>query len=487
MHTWKLLIIGIQALNKLNQLKYALIISRREIRDQFRDWRIIFPILGLTIFFPFLMNFTTAQVLNFVNRYGASIVGERLVPFSMMIVGFFPISVSLVIALESFVGEKERGSIEPLFNTPLLDWQIYIGKLISSIVPPLIASFSGMFVYCLGLVLNQVPLPELHLVIQIISLTIIQAIVMVTGAVVVSSQATSVKAANLLASFIIIPMALLIQGESIVMFWGNYTTLWWVVFGLLILSILLLRIGLAHFSREELLGKEIDVLNYKWGWKLFKSEFKGKATNIWNWYRKEPLRTLKEQKYSILIMFIVVVISIIIGANQISKFSLPLEQLGVENMEERIFNLSSSWTIGNFSPVFLVFRQNLRVILISFVLGIISLGIFGILPMIASMGLVGYIMAVLVEIDINPFRYLLGFILPHGIFEIIALIFSTAAIFHLGVMLAMPNQSNTIGEVWIVLIAKWTKLMLGVVIPLVLIASMIEVWITPKIALWILF
>ena len=73
-----------------SQIMQALVITRREVRDQFRDWRIIFPILGLTIFFPFLMNFTTAQVLQFVNRYGASIVGERLVPFSMMIVGFFP-------------------------------------------------------------------------------------------------------------------------------------------------------------------------------------------------------------------------------------------------------------------------------------------------------------------------------------------------------------------------------------------------------------
>ena len=36
---------------------------------------------------------------------------------------------------------------------------------------------------------------------------------MVTGAVVVSSQTTSTRAANLLASFIIIPMTLIINGE----------------------------------------------------------------------------------------------------------------------------------------------------------------------------------------------------------------------------------------------------------------------------------
>ena len=468
------------------QLRFALIISKREIRDQFRDWRIIFPIVGLTVFFPFLMNFTTAQVLQFVNRYGATIVGERMVPFSMMIVGFFPISVSLVIALESFVGEKERGSIEPLLNTPLIDWQIYIGKLISSIVPPLIASFTGMAVYCLGLIFNNVPLPEFQLVIQIVILTIIQAIVMVTGAVVVSSQATSVKAANLLASFIIIPMALLIQGESIVMFWGNFATLWWVVFGLVVLAVLLLRIGLAHFSREELLGREIDILNFKWGWKLFKSEFLGTATNILNWYRKEVFGTLRELRFSLLIMILVVVASVFIGVNQSLRFSLPLNQLGVESAQDLINNLRFISTADNFSPVLLILQQNLRVILISFVLGVISFGIFGVLPLIASMGIVGYLMAVLNQIGINSFTYFAGFILPHGIFEFFAIIVSTAAIFQMGVVLAVTNQSKTIGEVWILSIAKWVKLLIGVVIPMIILASIIEAWITPQLAIWLL-
>jgi len=39
----------------------ALIVTRREVRDQFRDCRIIFPIVVLTILFPGLMNFTARQ------------------------------------------------------------------------------------------------------------------------------------------------------------------------------------------------------------------------------------------------------------------------------------------------------------------------------------------------------------------------------------------------------------------------------------------
>lgn len=469
-----------------NQLKLALVITKREVRDQFRDWRIIFPILGLTIFFPFLMNFTTAQVLQFVNRYGASIVGERLVPFSMMIVGFFPISVSLVIALESFVGEKERGSIEPLFNTPLLDWQIYIGKLISSIVPPLFASFVGMVVYCVGLIINNVPLPDLHLIIQIIAITIIQAIVMVVGAVVVSSQATSVRAANLLASFIIIPMALLIQGESIVMFWGNYATLWWVVFGLSILAILLLRIGLAHFSREELLGRDIDVLNFRWGWKVFRMNFLGKATNLKDWYQFEVFPFIKEIRYSIIIIILLVLAGFLVGMSQISKFEIPVEQLGVDNMVGQLTQLSQNWSFGNFSPVISIFWQNIRVLLLAFILGVITLGIFGVLPLFASVGIVGYIMGLLGNAGLSVSTFFIGFILPHGIFEIPAAVLATSAIYQIGVILATPNTQLTIGEVWLKSIANWSKVMLGLVVPMMFLAAMIEVWVTPSLALWMI-
>jgi len=468
-----------------NQLKLALVITKREVRDQFRDWRIIFPILGLTIFFPFLMNFTTAQVLQFVNRYGATIVGERLVPFSMMIVGFFPISVSLVIALESFVGEKERGSIEPLFNTPLLDWQIYIGKLISSIVPPLFASFVGMLVYCVGLIIDGVPLPELHLIIQIVAITIIQAVVMVAGAVVVSTQATSVRAANLLASFIIIPMALLIQGESIVMFWGNYATLWWVVFGLSILAILLLRIGLAHFSREELLGRDIDVLNFRWGWKVFRMNFLGNATNIKNWYQLEVFPYIKEIRYSILILSLLVLVAFFVGKSQITRFEFPVEQLGVENMQAQLTLLSQNWSFGNFSPVIAIFWQNIRVVLLAFILGVITLGIFGVLPLFASIGIVGYIMSLLGNAGLSVSTYFLGFILPHGIMEIPAAVIATAAIFQIGVILATPDNHQTIGEVWIKSIANWAKVMLGLVIPMMILSAMIEAWVTPELALWL--
>ena len=51
------------ALNR-NSLSTALIVTRRELRDSLRDWRVTIPILILTMIFPFLMDFTATIVRN---------------------------------------------------------------------------------------------------------------------------------------------------------------------------------------------------------------------------------------------------------------------------------------------------------------------------------------------------------------------------------------------------------------------------------------
>ena len=276
-------------------LSGALIITRREVRDQLRDWRIIAPVIILTLFFPLLMNFTAGQAVGFVERYGAPVIGQRLVPFLLMIVGFFPISISLVIALESFVGEKERHSLEPLLSSPLTDTQLYIGKTLAAMLPPLLAAYLGILVYLVGLALTIQWHPDLILLLQILMLTGIQALVMVAGAVVISSQTTSVRAANLLASFIIIPMAMLVQGESLIMFWAQYTVLWWVILGLVLITLVLIRMGVRLFNREELLGRDIDEINVKAGWRTFAAAFRGagQGPGLRAWYRGTIAATVR--------------------------------------------------------------------------------------------------------------------------------------------------------------------------------------------------
>jgi len=467
-------------------LQKAMIITRREVRDQFRDWRIITPIIILTVFFPGLMNFTAQQSVDFVSKYGADIIADRLIPFLLMVVGFFPISVSLVIALESFVGEKERRSIEPLLSSPLTDVQLYLGKLMAVMFPPLIASYLGISVYLVGVFRQVGWVPDTTLLIQVIALTTVQSLVMVSGAVVVSSQTTSVRAANLLASFIIIPMALLLVGESMIMFWARYEVLWWAIFGQAIIAWLLIRTGIAHFNREELLGRALDTLNFLWVWQVFKSAFIGQPGPIWEWWRVNVWGTLKKMKWSILLSLLFTVAGSLIGSTQAEVFSIPADVLDWGYLEEGLVTgIEEIGPIRFFSieGIGVIFLQNLRAIALASLLGVFSFGVLGIITLVLPFSIIGYFTAIASQTGLSPWTFLLGFVIPHGIVEVPAIILTGALIIRLGLTLVTPNDNYSIGEAWIRTLGDWTRILLLVVIPLLLVAAYLEVYITPQVAL----
>lgn len=473
------------ATEALNSLRRALIITRREVRDQFRDWRVIFPVLTLTVFFPGLMNFTAQQAVSFVSKYGAPIIAERLIPFLLMVVGFFPISFSLVIALESFVGEKERKSIEPLLSSPLSDFELYLGKLLAAMVPTLLASYLGITVYLIGIYSRVGWQASSTLLVQIILLTTVQAVEMVSGAVIVSSQTTSVRAANLLASFIIIPFALLVQGESIVMFWAQYSTLWWAIIAQVLIAAMLIRTGLAYFNREELLGRELDQLNLRWAWKVFRQSFVGQARSVWEWYRLEIPRALRLLRLPLLVSALAIGIGVYAGVAQARVFTLPAETLAAENMRSGFIQGLEAFRFISAGSVLVIWLQNLRVMALASLLGIFSFGVLGQIVCMLPLSLISYVAANIAAAGESPWRFLLAFVLPHGLLEIPAILIASASILSLGATFLTPAQGKTIGEAWLSSLGRWARLMLGVVLPLFLLAALVEVFITPHVVLWL--
>ena len=476
-------------------LSNALIVTRREVRDSFRDWRIIAPIVILTFLFPFLAQFVAARFSAFVEGYGADIIGERTIPFLLMIVGFFPISISLVIALETFVGEKERRSLEPLLSTPLTNTELYIGKMLSSMIPPLLTSFGGMAVYLLSLLLGELEWrPPAMLIVQIIMITAVQALVMVTGAVVVSSQTTSTRAANLLASFIIIPMTLLIQGESAIMFLApdadspnGIGALWALIAGMIVVTILLLRVGNAVFNREELLGRTIDQLNLKNIFRRLGNSIRSidsagtPAKNLVEWYRRGVLGSLSHTRRETLIISGVFLAALIGGA---VIGSLPNWQLHLPtglSLGEAASNIDSNVEIffGS-SPINAIFWQNFRILIGALLLGMFSFGVGAVILTPAAFLVWGYLTVQLAAAGYSPFVLWLA-ILPHGIVEIPVIVIATAAALRLGAVITRPPKGTTVGQAWTTAFGDALKVFIGVVIPGLLIAAVIEALITPQI------
>lgn len=472
-----------------DNLRPVFIIAYREVRDQLRDWRIIIPIALLTLFFPFLMNFTAGQVVGFVQQYGANLLADRFIPFLLMIVGFFPITISLAIALESFAGETERRSIEPLLGSPLSDWQLYLGKLLASLIPPLLASYLGVIVYLIGIRRTANWVPSVDFLILVLLLTTVQALVMVSGAVVVSTQTTSVRAANLLASFIVLPMSLLIQGESVVMLWADYGVLWWAVLGQVILAGLLVRMGLAHFNREELLGKEIDTLNMRWAWKVFSRAFVGQARNPGDWLKHELPPALRRLAIPVAFMTITLVVVTWVAADQARISGLPASVFSMDKLTtlDETF-LDQFREIGFFSAngVFSIWLHNLQTILIATLLGVLTFAVGGVLVLLLPMAIIGFFAGAAGLAGIRPITFLLAFIMPHGLFELPAIILSGAAILQIGAALLTPAHNMTIGEAWLRAFADWAKVALAVVMPLFLIASALEMFVSPHFMLMVL-
>jgi ABC-type transport system involved in multi-copper enzyme maturation permease subunit len=299
----------------------AVTIAWREVRDQLRDWRIIGPVVLLAVVFPYLVNYSSGRFIEFARSNGASLASEQLSPFLLMVVGFFPLSVSLVIALESFVGEKERRTLEPLLSSPLSDLQLFAGKLLAVSLPPLLVSYLGMGVYLLGGARSAQWLPTGTFLAQIYFLTTVNGLLMVSAAVVVSAQATSMRAANLLAAFIILPMSMVLLGQSVVIVRNDIPVLWWTILGELVVAVLLIRAGLAHFNREELLGREFDALDLRGGWYTFWDAFVGEASTPLEWYRREIGQTLRRLALPMFLVAAGLALGMLLGAQLAERFA----------------------------------------------------------------------------------------------------------------------------------------------------------------------
>jgi stage II sporulation protein M len=320
----------------------------------------------------------------------------------------------------------------------------------------------------------------------------------------------------LLASFIVIPVALLIQGESALMFWGTNDVLWLAVIGVGIMSGLIIRLGIVHFKRENLLGREIDMLNLGWVWKTFwvaltgsdkpfgftrylRSEWmrrRGKEAETvslreallqdWNgllrWYREDVVMALKRVAPSFWITLVIGVASVLVAYFYMDA-NLPNTVYHDQKLGETLKSIKS-FLMDNDSGeslTALLFWHNLRAELIIMVLGVFSFGVLSIVAFIGNFALIGGVLATVRLVGLSPWLVFASGVLPHGIVELPSVILLSAVVLHMGLRLVTPQEGRSIGETMIVTFADVVKVFIAVCIPLLVIAALIEANITPAI------
>lgn len=470
-------------------------IVRREVRDTLTDWRILTPIFILTFILPQLLIAAAVTAINFIGDPGTII---RLLPFAMLLVGFIPASFSLITALETFVGERERNSLESLLSMPISDSSLYAGKLLSSLLPPLLSALLAMLVYSISLAMRHPDLyargMKIEFLFAIVLLIMIKAIVMVAGAVIISSHTTSIRAANLLASFVLLPTASVIQLEALLMIGERWDMLWLIVVLLIVIAIALIRTGVSAFNREEILSREHEQLNLKHVGNSFKaflreyhpagvqpSEYSGKPFAAGYFYRQELPYLLREYRLPIGVACLAALSGALLGGYIGQHYNIPL----LKNM---LNNVGQSPAAGPGLALF-IFLNNARVALLSGFFSLFVFGAFAFLVPAVAFTQIGFVSSELVEKGgswlalgpHSPLQFLLGYVLPHGIIELPAAILSAAMGLRVGAALLSPPPGFTVGQNILWSLAQMFKIWALVLLPLFLIAGLIEGLVTPHI------
>jgi hypothetical protein len=341
----------------------------------------------------------------------------------------------------------------------------------------------------------------LILLMLVILLTTAEALVMVSGAVVVSSQTTSVRAANLLASFIIIPMALLLQGEAVIMFWANYDVLWWIVLFLMVVDVILVRMGIHTFNREELLGREIDRLDVASLWRTFCGHLRWERWFFGRDLEKMPVRlrwlgtfgglygrdipaVLCRSRLALAVVGVGLLFSVYIGCAFAARFQLPPETLGLDLVSAETF---ADLPAVDWLPAFTtwgVLSNNVRALLLAGLLAVFSFGTLAVALLMAPLAIVFFFVAQAARLGYSPVLFLAAFVLPHGLFELPAASIATALAVRLGATFMSPKQGVTVGEGWLGALADFVKVFVALVLPLLALAAAIEVHVTPSIVVW---
>jgi ABC-2 type transport system permease protein len=172
-----------------------------------------------------------------------------------------PLMFSSIIGADSFVGERERKTMEALLYTPTSDGTLFMGKIIASVIPAILISWLAYILYIVVVNIASWPLfgriwfplaswwPLMFWLTPAISLMGMGATVLIS-----SRAKTFMDAYQMSGSLVVLVLALVVGQVSGVLFLGVWTTL---AIGTLVwvVDAVLIYIGVGTFNRSRLIAK----------------------------------------------------------------------------------------------------------------------------------------------------------------------------------------------------------------------------------------
>jgi stage II sporulation protein M len=218
--------------------------------------------------------------------------------------------------------------------------------------------------------------------------------------------------------------------------------------------------------------------------------FKGDATSIAEWYAMSLASSLRKLATPAMLILFLAVVGVWLGYDWIMQ-NMPtaLAQASPEDLARLIERARETPDLrplrATLSASFL-FMNNTRAVVSILLAGLVSFSVLGVVLYLLNVSLIGGLFGAFKLLGISPWPLFLAGVLPHGLFEIPALMLGSAAVLYIGVALVTPQTGKSMGEVLIELLADWVKIFIGIVIPLLAVAALIEAYITPAILMTLL-
>ncbi len=172
-----------------------------------------------------------------------------------------PLMVASTIAAGSFVGEKERKTLEALLHTPTTDLELFVGKLLAAWVPAFLVGLGAFVLYALVAnlsawhVMGGLFFPNAMWVVLALWLAPAAAGLGLGVIVLVSSRVSTFQDAYQLSGLVVIPVVLVVLGQIGGVIYLN--TLAVAVTGLVLWLVdgAILWFGVRTFRRSEIIAR----------------------------------------------------------------------------------------------------------------------------------------------------------------------------------------------------------------------------------------
>lgn len=252
----------------------------KEWAEVFKNRLVLFTVIFLPLIMVALPLITTATTNSFSDEiatdtqsmpddfFGDTCIGlseldctnvYMLNIYTMMLM-ILPVAIPVTIAAYSIVGEKTSRSLEPLLATPITTTELLVGKAIAAGIPAILATWIGYIIFLIGtrLMVNdavfaRVIAPEWLIAILLVSplLTLLSVCV----AIMISSRVTDPRVAEQLSAVVILPLIMLVVGQSIGFILIDQRVILLIGLVVLLLDAFLLYLSVKIFQREAILTR----------------------------------------------------------------------------------------------------------------------------------------------------------------------------------------------------------------------------------------